>query len=74
MQAHKLCFNVELNIINDGSELIGSCFVHNREGGRVYLYFLAEVPLIPLLHIPMDLLFPLFHREFSYFESCVFQT
>ena len=37
-------------------------------------YFLAEVPLIPLLHIPMDLFFPLFHREFSYFESCVFQT
>ena len=34
------------------------------EGERRDLNFLTEVPLIPFLHVPMDLLLPLFNRKF----------
>lgn len=41
------------------------CAMHNIY--MHYLDFLAEVPLIPFLHVPMDLLLPLFNRKFPNF-------
>lgn len=45
-----------------------------KNGGKIYLNFLAEIPFIPFLHVSMDFLFPFLSREFSNLESRIFQA
>lgn len=49
--------------------VIIAIIIRRRRKKRENLDFFAEVPFIPFLHVPMDLLFPLFSRELSNFKS-----